>query len=354
MVTWRRAAGRAAGVAALVVVAMLAAGGLRMGGAERHAASPTAGRTTPPEPQPPSATGDDGDPEPAVEREPGEPSEAVFARGLRRRFGRTIGHGHTQVQAIERVLAFLQRFHPDDWRARVRPLLAAAFPERADELLAQLERLVRYQDLVRERRGELATLPPQERRAALWAMRREVFGEAVEEIWEVALRNEQVRQALDGIRAAPPPSVHEKLDRYVAALRDAWGERAETFVARRQTELMTQFLAVDAVQDDLHAMPEDARREALRSIRGALGLDDAALARWDALDAERDEAWALGQRYLAERERIEAATAADGEERAQQIAALQERLFGEQADAIRAEEEAGFHRFRQRRRIGRE
>ena len=63
---------------------------------------------------------------------------------------------------------------------------------------------------------------------------------------------------------------------------------AEQLLDNRGTELMNGFLEVAAVQDDLRALAPDERQVALRAIRKGMGLDAAAIERWDALDAERD------------------------------------------------------------------
>ena len=63
-------------------------------------------------------------------------------------------------------------------------------------------------------------------------------------------------------------------------------------------------------------------------------MDAQALARWQALDAERDRAWATGERYLAERASIEGAY--QGDERRARVTALQDRLFGAEAGVVRA------------------
>jgi hypothetical protein len=76
-----------------------------------------------------------------------------------------------------------------------------------------------------------------------------------------------------------------------------------------------------------------------------MGMDDEALARWHDLDAARDRAWEVGERYMAEREGLSAGT---------ELTALQDRLFGAEADIIRAEEASGFFRFARRRQLGRE
>jgi hypothetical protein len=291
---------------------------------------------------------------PTVSREVrrSEPDDARFAAQLRERFGRIITNRHAQIKAIEKLIRYLMHFYPDDWRERVYDLLKEAFPDLADALYAQFEKLMRYNDWLREHRDELAVLPREERRDALWRKRFEVFGEDAYEIWAAALKNEQVHTALDTLRESPTGTVNDKLDFFLEVVRGSYGAQAEAFIEKRQTELMGQFLAVESVQDDLHAMSAAERQEQLRQIRRALGLDEAALQRWDTLDAERDRAWERGEQYLRERAAIVAASQGDQQQR--RLHELQDRLFGPEAELIRAEESAGFYRFERRRVFGKE
>ena len=162
-----------------------------------------------------------------------------------------------------------------------------------------------------------------ERREALWAARREAFGEQADEIWAAEIRNAKLQESLAGLGDAGHLRVTEKLEAFVEAIHEVYGEDAQSLLAQRRTELMNRFLDVDAVQGDLRAMAADERRAALRELRSGIGMDGEALQRWDA----------LGHVLLA---------------------ALRQKYFGEQAELIAAEEAGGFYRYDGERRIGRE
>lgn len=280
------------------------------------------------------------------------PNDAELIKYLQDEFGPTIFHKHTQIKAIEKLMAYLMKFYPEDWRDRVHDFLKQIFPELADELYARFEKLVELNQWLAANRSELMQMDAKDRRGALWDARHQFFGEDAYQIWEVARRNEQILDSLDEIAESTDRSVGEKVELYVDAVKGAYGDKAEQFLQKRQTELMTSFLSVPAVQDDLHSLPPEVRKRELRHIRRAMGLDEEALRRWDALDEERDQVWEDGQRYMAAREKI--VESYDGEERDRRVAALRDQIFGPEAEIIADEEEAGFYRFGHRRVFGRE
>lgn len=280
------------------------------------------------------------------------PEDHAFLQKIRDKFGPRKNDKHARIKAIEQILAYLQQHYPLDWRERAATFLRELFPELADELIAHFEGLVRLNEWLAAQRAELLRLSPEERRAALWAARREAFGADAELIYAGELRAERLQDSLQALNAAPGLSTDEKLGRYLDSIQQTWGEDAPGFIEARQTELMNRFLDVPAVQDDLRRLPLDAQRDSLRRIRSGMGLDEAALQRWDALDQVRDQAWNTGQNYQLQRAALLARP--ESAERAQQLRQLQDQLFGTEADTIRAEEEAGFFRYGQTRRIGRE
>lgn len=275
----------------------------------------------------------------------------VLAR-LRERFGPRMGNAHSQIKLIEQVLAYLKARYPDADPAVLAAFLRALFPEMADALIAKALGLLGYNDWLRAQRETLAGLSAGERRAALWRARREAFGADAELIWATELRNGRIHEALDAIGDAPQLTTAEKLDRYLAAVQEAYGEGAPQFIASRQTELMNRFLDVGTVQADLAAMAPMERAAALRQVRSALGLDEDALTRWDELDRQRDQTWDRGLAYMDERARL--LQGAAGPARDAALARLQEQYFGDEAEIIRNEEAAGFYRYGGPRRIGRE
>lgn len=195
-------------------------------------------------------------------------------------------------------------------------------------------------------------MSPQERRGTLWDLRYQTFGKDALEIWEAALKAERIADALETIGQQHDTSVDDKLDLYLDVVRSTWGDRAEQFIQQRQTELMSRFLSVETVQDELHAMPPEQRRAALREVRRRMGLDDEALRRWDELDALRDRNWEAGRSYMRERERV--LSGPSGPEQQRRLDELRLRHFGEEAEIIRSEEEAGFLRFGHPRMFGKE
>ncbi|HYB98750.1 MAG TPA: hypothetical protein VEC57_06395 [Candidatus Limnocylindrales bacterium] len=266
------------------------------------------------------------------------------------RFGSGIQHSHTQIKAIEKLIALLAELYPEDWQMRLRGVLEQLFPELAAQMYAKYESLMDYNKWLAGKRHELMGMSPQERREALWDMRRELFGEDADVIWEAARKGEQITDALQTISESTDTSVDEKLDTFLGAIDSAYGDQSHEFIARRQTELMNHFLSVDAVQDDLHALSPEERRQELRDLRARMGLDDAALERWDRLDEMRDSAWETGQRYMEERAEL----LRRGGEQTAALAQLRQRMFGAEAEILASEEAAGFFRFDHRRRFGRE
>lgn len=289
------------------------------------------------------------------ERRPGgDPAskEAESIDYLREQFGATITSKRTQIKALEKIVAYLMKTYPDDWQARLQALLAQAFPDLAAQLYAQFLNMTAYNEWLAAHRGELNVMSAADRRNALHEERFRFFGPDASEIWEESLRNERIYDAMDAINQAEGTSVDEKLSTYLGAINEAYGDSAPDFLERRQTELMTGFLTLPSVQDDLHAMSAEARARELGEVRAAMGLDGDALARWRELDAQRDQAWQAGEDYMVKRDEITRSW--QGEEQSRRLDALRTQIFGAEAATIRQEEDAQFFRFGHRRVYGKE
>ena len=275
-----------------------------------------------------------------------------FIDRLREKFASAAHDKHLQIRVIDQIISYLMAHYPDDWQERVYALLKELFPDIADQLFERYQRLQGFNTWLQENRATLMQMSAAERRDALWAARREAFGDDAAEIWAGEIRDEKVRDSLAVINAVQGKTADEKLMMLLASVNEAYGEEAPLFLENRQTELINSFVGVDSIQAELAALPPDQQHAELRNIRSRLGMSEEALARWDALDRERDTAWSTGQRYAAEREKILAQY--QGEEQEQRLRQLQEQSFGAEADTIRNEEAAGFYRFARKRRIGRE
>lgn len=278
--------------------------------------------------------------------------DTEFLQRLRDKFGSRIQSKHAQIKGIEQLIAYLMAQYPDDWQARVHAFLQQLFPSLADALFAKFQGLMNYNAWLASHREALMQMSPGDRRAALWKARQEAFGADAQEIFAAQLRAERLQDSLAAMGSAEGLSVEQRLAGYMTAVKEVYGDDAGALLETRQNELMNHFLDVESVQSDLRRMPPEERGAALRKVREAMGMDEAALQRWDQLDQHRDEIWTAGQQYMQERQQI--ASQYDGAERQRRMSELQDQRFGEEADTIRSEEQAGFYRYAHQRRIGRE
>lgn len=268
---------------------------------------------------------------------------------MQARFGPNIHRPHAQIKLIEQLIAYLQQQYPEDWRSRIGPLLDQLFPELAALLLERFEGLLNYNDWLREHRDSLRAMAPDARRQSLWEQRYATFGEAADEIWAAERRNYQIQSRLVALDSAADLDAQQKLQQYLESIHEAYGEHGGRVIEQRRTELLGRFLDLESVQQELHELPEGERRNTLRSLRAGLGMDEAALQRWDALDQRRAQQWNTGNQYMQRREAL-VQQGADPTA----IAQLREQLLGELAPVIAQEEAAGFFRWSGQRRFGRE
>jgi len=165
-------------------------------------------------------------------------------------------------------------------------------------------------------------------------------------------QEEALRAALLGVAEDESLALEARLDRYRDALRKARDQAPGSRSAFDHPGMRVEaFLRVDAVQRELAALSPAARSHALAHIRRELGLPEQEIARMEEIDERREARWQNGLAYLQERARIEATF--EGEALEEELRALREEYFGEEAPTIEAEERSGFHRFRRPRVYGR-
>lgn len=280
------------------------------------------------------------------------PSElAELVAYLRARYGKHLANRYVQIQMLEKLMRHFQAQHPERWQAELLAALRAAFPERYAELAANLEGRVAYEAWLTSNDERLRGLDERARREALREARARLFGEeAAGEIWASERKSQALTDALAAIDAQPDATVGDRLAQYKDSLLDTHQEHAETFLEHRRHEALGRFLALESVQRELASLAPADRAAALREVRKGLGLDDAALGRWDALDLERERRWELGRRYMAERAALVKQHAGDAPQA--QLQALRARHFGPEAATIADEEASGFFRFDRPRQYG--
>lgn len=270
---------------------------------------------------------------------------------LRARYGKHIANRYAQIQMIEKLMRHFQAKNPAGWQAELLAAVRAAFPERYDEIAANLQHRLDYEAWIKSNNDRLRGLGERERRAALWEERKRLFGEeAAGEIWASERKNQAITDALAAIDERPDAKLGDRLAQYKESILETHQENADTFLQNHRQEALNRFLGLDSVQRELSSLSAADRSAALHDVRKGLGLDDAALGRWDTLDGERDRRWELGQAYMAERAALSKQYAGDAlESRLQELRA---RYFGAEAGTIADEEAAGFFRFTVARKYG--
>lgn len=275
-----------------------------------------------------------------------------LASYLRERYGARIHDPHTQMRMLESLMRYFQKLNPTGWEADLLALIKQAFPELYDELAQRLHQRLDYEKWMKEHQAELNQKPAAEHRAAVWEERDRLFGHDVaEKIWAGELRNQAVAESLAAVDALPNATVGDRMAKYKESLTQTYGADTATYMQAHQQDLMNRFLDLGSVQKDLGAMAPQQRSESLRSIRKDMGLDDAALQRWDALDKVRDTRWEVGSQYMSERMAL--AQQYSGPELEARLTELRTRYFSEEAQTIAEEEESGFYRFTRPRQWGR-
>lgn len=292
---------------------------------------------------PPSAAGTNASSRPAIEPE--------IIEGLRSKYGAKIANRYVQIKLIEALMRQYQKQDPQHWREKLLEVVRAAFPDRYDEIAKNLERRIEYERWMKENRVHLDSLEPDARRAAIREEREKLFGkEATDEIWASEYRNQAVSDTLKEIDGLQDQNVRDKLATYTERLEEIYEEKYDTYLDQHRHEVMNRFLSLESVQGDLTNMSAEERKASLRDIRKGLGLDDAALGRWDSLDQERDARWEKGAKYMAERAAL--SNAYSGKELEDKLAELRRRMFGNEGEVIAAEEAGGLFRFQRPRKWG--
>ena len=279
--------------------------------------------------------------------------EAFFmavAKVARDRFGHRLDNPYWRMKLITDMMSVFQQEYPDTWRSELEAFFRSAFPDIAEDLIAKLASLLEYNDWLENLKGTMQFSSLEERQAALWEKRLALFGDDAYEIWEAALKNEQLQQKLKAVNEYPG-NFSEKAELYRDSLREVFGDDILADDAPHKTQKMTKFLELEGVQQQLTQLPESQRYAKLREFRESLGMDEEALERWDALDQERITMWDNADTYMTQRQQL--AEQYQGDELEQKLQALRVELFGEtEAKYIGNEERSGYYRFANPQKIG--
>lgn len=236
-------------------------------------------------------------------------------------------------------------------------ILKRAFPDLADEIQMTLDKLDLYHQWLMENDAVLAQLNFEERLAALWKKRIELFGEDAKEIWidEVMAtdsRKGKMLDTLDFINEAPDMTMNERLKLYKDTLDETYKGTPEQYFLDQKPILSKIFFSIDSVQDELKQMTPEERQTAINNIRRDMGFTEKMIQDMEEIDTDNNRRWEVGLTYMEERKQV--VEQYQGEQQKEKIQELREKYFGEEASTIQAEEENDdFFRFERPRYYGR-
>ena len=275
--------------------------------------------------------------------------KALVSR-LRHQYGKDLSDPKVQVQVIEEIQKGLGSQYLLNSRDKIKDAFALVFPANVDQLMKMSGKLGIYNEWLRSTWGTLLSKNFKERENILKSKRIEVFGSDADRIWTVDMRMNTLNKILSALNRVKNAPLKDKLTFFMDTIRQEYGSDTDAFISSYQQELLKHFIGLESVQTDLGKMKPQERELNLRAIRQAFAVDQATIARWEALDKIRDDRWEKGTMYMKERQKI--MDSVQGPTREFLLDALRSSYFGKDAATVASEEKAGYFRFKAKRIYG--
>jgi hypothetical protein len=274
---------------------------------------------------------------------------------LKRYYGKTISEKSTQAGLIG-IRDFIMRNRPENRKAVFYTILMRAFPDYAHEIVKTLNKLDLYNQWLQDNKRMLSLMSATERNAALWAKRRELFGDDAEKIWSGDLlateaRKVKMQDTLAVLNKSDTTTIDEKIEVYQGALRDTYNGSPEEFFLKQNDLMAKIFFSIDSVQDQLKKMSPDQRQLEINRIRKKMGFSDQQIETMARRDADNTLRWETGLQYMKEREAV--VQQYNGPEQEEKLKVLREQYFDDEAKTIELEEKDDFYRFKRPHIYGR-
>ncbi len=273
-----------------------------------------------------------------------------IARIMLEKYGKNIDNARVQIALLEELMKDLPKLFPENWVEKLHEILHLAFPDHALELFRMSEKLYSYNKFRENNMTRLGLMSDADRRKEMWKERYRLFGDKADDIWAMEKKMQNVSDVLKRIEESPVGNVDAKLNTFKSTLKENFGKELPQILNKRQQTLTEGF--VMSVQKDLKIMSYDARKSTLRDIREAMGMDAAALNRWDALEDEREVRWQNQDKYIELRKQLLGKKTSLSPEQEKELDAARTKLFGEEAEIIKNEEASGYFRSPEERNYG--
>lgn len=271
-------------------------------------------------------------------------AHAGFIEDIQTRFGSHLERPAVQFKIAGEIIAYFRSIGGSASDYIVTEVCDEISPELSASLQDYFAKYKAYSEWEKANYYELEALEAPARSGMLWSKRSEVFGDAAYDIWDTDLQQQELHATILTLSQAAETPLEAKLFNYQGRIEEIYGEETALKLSLNNEDLIKRFLQIPSVQEELKNQDTEQRLATLQTIRELLGMEGKPLEKWLAFDRQQSEDYARGQEYLAE-----LATIRELPESLQDydIKKLQERLFGDQAEVIRMEEEEGHFRFEQ-------
>jgi hypothetical protein len=269
---------------------------------------------------------------------------------LKDQYGKALNNPKVQVQAIEEIQQLLVTQYPENFQEKIGEAVKLVFPDNVEQLMKMSSKVARYDTWLNGVWATLLTKGAQERQGIIRGKRSEIFGPEADKIWPDNVKAETINKVLKGLNRVKGASLIQKLAFLHDTIHQEYASDADAYIKDHQQDLLDRFFKLESVQSDLKGMQPQVRRQNLRAIRQAFGMDNSTLAHWDTLEKARDERWEKGVLYMKDRQQV--IDSVPGELREIVLNELRQKYFGSEAATVAGEEKTGYFRFKVMRLYG--
>ena len=264
-----------------------------------------------------------------------------LVKELQKYYGKTISDKSTQASLIG-IRDFVMSTFPANGKVLFYNILKRAFPDYADEIMKTLDKLDQYNRWLEDNKTVHSKMDMEKKK-------RELFGEDADKIWSGDMLATEVRKAkmqdvMTVLNKSSDTTLNEKLNVYRGALNETYKGTPEEFFLDQKEMLSKAFFSIDSVQGELKQMNSEERQLEINDIRRKMGFDSHEIEEMAEIDAKREQRWNIGLEYMQERNDL--VENFNGPQRKEQLKALREKYFQDEANTIEREEENdNFFRF---------
>ncbi|MCH2110854.1 MAG: hypothetical protein MK135_16165 [Polyangiaceae bacterium] len=237
-------------------------------------------------------------------------------------------------------------------------ILRSAFPQLADQILALVAKMDRYDSWLLSNILALNELSLEEREGILWAKRYELFSDDADLIWDLELspegeRREFMEATVEMLDAAYETPLLDRLSLLTTAFEANYAGTYESMALDSRGLIAQVFFGFDSVQEDLTSMAPEQRQDEINDIRRNIGFDEQVVEELAEQDLIREARWQNGYAYMEARGVLEARYGQNAVPESE-LDLLREQYFQHEAQTIKREEtDIGFYRYNRPRVYGR-